>query len=104
VFGFYNFLGSYSFFKIGEGGFSKFCSPLHLPLMHIISNEHISTEFSLFCECSAGRNGTVVNGTSLAPSSNSTSSGCLSLYLHGDGSFTSSVIVGVLLLSTAVLF
>jgi hypothetical protein len=56
-----------------------------------------------FCECSAGKNGTVVNGTSLAPSSNSTSSGCFSLYPHGDGSFTSSVIVGILLLS-AVLF
>ncbi|XP_062171337.1 glucan endo-1,3-beta-glucosidase 3 isoform X1 [Alnus glutinosa] len=52
---------------------------------------------------SAGKNGTVVNGTSLAPSSNSTSSGCFSLYPHGDGSFTSSVIVGILLLS-AVLF
>lgn len=52
---------------------------------------------------SLGQNGTLVNGTSLAPSSNSTSSGCLTQYLHGDGSFTRSVIAGVLLW-VAVLF
>ncbi|KAK9935451.1 hypothetical protein M0R45_022554 [Rubus argutus] len=53
---------------------------------------------------SAGRNGTFDNSTSLAPSSNSTAtSGCLSLFFHSGGSFTSSVIVGFLLLS-AVLF
>nr|POE74995.1 glucan endo-1,3-beta-glucosidase 3 [Quercus suber] len=52
---------------------------------------------------SVGKNGTIVNGTSLAPSSNSTSSGCLSQFFHGDGSFTSSVIVGILVLSAVLL-
>ncbi|KAF5442768.1 hypothetical protein F2P56_035391 [Juglans regia] len=52
---------------------------------------------------SAGKNGTLVNDTSLAPSSNSTSSGCLSLYFGGDGSFTNSVIIGVLLFSVVLL-
>ncbi|XP_042983863.1 glucan endo-1,3-beta-glucosidase 3-like isoform X4 [Carya illinoinensis] len=52
---------------------------------------------------SAGKNGTLINGTSLAPSSNSTSSGCLSLYFGGGGSFTNSVIMGVLLFSVVLL-
>ncbi|KAJ8770255.1 hypothetical protein K2173_012697 [Erythroxylum novogranatense] len=51
---------------------------------------------------SAGRNGTLTNNTSLAPSSNSTSSDTASLYAYGAGSFTTSVILGALL-TTAVL-
>lgn len=50
---------------------------------------------------SAGRNGTFPNTTSLAPSSNSSTSGCHSIY--GAGSFTTSVIIGVLLMSTVCL-
>ncbi|XP_062110168.1 glucan endo-1,3-beta-glucosidase 3 [Humulus lupulus] len=45
---------------------------------------------------SAGRNGTFVNGTSLAPSSNSTASGCHSQYFDHGSSFASSVIIGIL--------
>lgn len=54
---------------------------------------------------SAGRNATVVNGTSRAPSSNSTSSGCDSQYIHRGSSFTvtSSVIIGVVVLSVVFL-
>ncbi|XP_057416438.1 glucan endo-1,3-beta-glucosidase 3-like isoform X2 [Lotus japonicus] len=51
---------------------------------------------------SHGKNGTSINGTSLAPS-NSTSSGCLSQYYYSRGSFTSSVILVVLLFSAAVI-
>ncbi|KAJ7954299.1 putative Glucan endo-1,3-beta-glucosidase [Quillaja saponaria] len=47
---------------------------------------------------SGGKNGTRVNETSLAPSSNTTSSGCLSEYYYGGGSFRSSVILGLLAL------
>lgn len=47
---------------------------------------------------SIGKNGTIINGTSLAPSSNSTSSGCPSQYFYGTGSFTTSVIIRVLLM------
>ncbi|KAL3578345.1 hypothetical protein D5086_019849 [Populus alba] len=50
---------------------------------------------------SAGRNGTFPNTTSLAPSSNSSTSGCHSIY--GAGSFTTSVIIGVLLMSMVCL-
>ncbi|KAB2620058.1 glucan endo-1,3-beta-glucosidase 3-like [Pyrus ussuriensis x Pyrus communis] len=52
---------------------------------------------------SGGRNSTFVNSTSLAPSSNSTASGCLSLFFYSGGSFTSSVIVGFLVLSAVLL-
>lgn len=46
---------------------------------------------------SGGKNNTFVNGTSLAPSSNSTASGCHSQYLYSTGSLLSFVIVGSLL-------
>ncbi|KAK2635419.1 hypothetical protein Ddye_030211 [Dipteronia dyeriana] len=49
---------------------------------------------------SGGRNGTITNGTSTAPSSNSTSSGSPSQYLYCGDFFTSSVIIGVAFLST----
>ncbi|KAJ6909603.1 hypothetical protein NC652_020547 [Populus alba x Populus x berolinensis] len=52
---------------------------------------------------SAGRNGTLPNTTSLAPSSNSATSGCHSVYIYGAGSFTTSVILGVLLMSVLFL-
>ncbi|KAF2308391.1 hypothetical protein GH714_006672 [Hevea brasiliensis] len=52
---------------------------------------------------SAGRNGTLTNTTSLAPSSNSTSSDSPPLHLHNIGSFTISVIIGALLMSTVFL-
>ncbi|XP_061375287.1 glucan endo-1,3-beta-glucosidase 3-like isoform X1 [Gastrolobium bilobum] len=45
---------------------------------------------------SGGKNGTGINGTALAPSTNSTSSGCLPQYYNG-GCFTSSVILALLL-------
>ncbi|KAF4395436.1 hypothetical protein G4B88_010900 [Cannabis sativa] len=51
---------------------------------------------------STGKNGTFVNGTSLAPSSNSTTSGCHSQYLDSGSSFTSSVIIGILFLTLVV--
>ncbi|KAJ6318419.1 hypothetical protein OIU76_013879 [Salix suchowensis] len=51
---------------------------------------------------SAGRNDTLPNSTSLAPSSNSTS-GCHSVYIYGAGSFTTSVIISVLLMSVILL-
>ncbi|XP_030498621.2 glucan endo-1,3-beta-glucosidase 3 [Cannabis sativa] len=51
---------------------------------------------------STGKNGTFVNGTSLAPSSNSTTSGCHSQYLDRGSSFTSSVIIGILFLTLVV--
>ncbi|GAV66664.1 Glyco_hydro_17 domain-containing protein/X8 domain-containing protein [Cephalotus follicularis] len=52
---------------------------------------------------SNGKNSTVVSGTALAPSSNSTSTGCSSRYSYDDGFITSSVIIGVLLTSTLFL-
>ncbi|KAK7320062.1 hypothetical protein RJT34_04792 [Clitoria ternatea] len=51
---------------------------------------------------SHGKKGTRVNGTSLAPS-NSTSSGCLSQYYYNGGSFTSWIVLLVLLLSAVIL-
>ncbi|XVF02884.1 hypothetical protein REPUB_Repub04eG0213400 [Reevesia pubescens] len=42
---------------------------------------------------SIGENGTITNGTSLAPSTNSTTSGCSTQYFYGSGSFTTSVII-----------
>uniref|UniRef100_K7MHH6 glucan endo-1,3-beta-D-glucosidase n=1 Tax=Glycine max TaxID=3847 RepID=K7MHH6_SOYBN len=50
---------------------------------------------------SGGKNVTSVNGTALAPSTNSTNSGCLSQYYNG-GFFTSTVIL-TLILSVVVL-
>ncbi|WVZ15155.1 hypothetical protein V8G54_012721 [Vigna mungo] len=50
---------------------------------------------------SHGKNGSSINGTSLAPSTNSTNSGCLSQYYNG-GSLTRSLIL-TLILSVAVL-
>ncbi|KAK0574783.1 hypothetical protein LWI29_028975 [Acer saccharum] len=52
---------------------------------------------------SGGRNGTITNGTSTAPSSNSTSSGSLSQYLYRGDFFTSSVIISVAFLITVFL-
>ncbi|KAF3432139.1 hypothetical protein FNV43_RR26878 [Rhamnella rubrinervis] len=52
---------------------------------------------------SDGRNGTFVNGTSLAPSSNSTTSGCLSRYIDSGGYFASTLIIGILALSAVFL-
>ncbi|KAI9169833.1 hypothetical protein LWI28_018290 [Acer negundo] len=52
---------------------------------------------------SGGRNGTITNGTSTAPSSNSTSSGSPSQYLYRGDFFISSVIIGVVFLSTVFL-
>ncbi|KAJ7942909.1 putative Glucan endo-1,3-beta-glucosidase [Quillaja saponaria] len=52
---------------------------------------------------STGKNRTRVNETLLAPSSNTTSSGCLSGYYYGGGSFRSSVIVGLQLLTAVLL-
>lgn len=52
---------------------------------------------------SAGRNGTFINGTSLAPSSNSTASGCLSRYIDSSGSFAGTLIISVLALSAVFL-
>ncbi|KAJ0037929.1 hypothetical protein Pint_22365 [Pistacia integerrima] len=53
---------------------------------------------------SKGRNGTISgNGTSLAPSSNSTTSGCPSQYLYSGNFVTHSVIIGVLLVSAVFL-
>lgn len=52
---------------------------------------------------SDGRNGTFVNGTSLAPSSNSTTSGCLSQYINNGGYFASTLIIGILALSAVFL-
>ncbi|XP_068326723.1 glucan endo-1,3-beta-glucosidase 3-like [Pyrus communis] len=52
---------------------------------------------------SGRKNSTFTNGTSLAPSSNSTTSGCLSLFFNSGGSFTSSVIIGFLVLSAVLL-
>ncbi|KAJ0095673.1 hypothetical protein Patl1_15500 [Pistacia atlantica] len=53
---------------------------------------------------SKGRNGTISgNGTSLAPSSNSTTSGCPSQYLYSGNFVTNSVIIGVLLVSAVFL-
>ncbi|XP_044488222.1 glucan endo-1,3-beta-glucosidase 3 isoform X2 [Mangifera indica] len=43
------------------------------------------------------------NGTSLAPSSNSTASGCPSQHFYGGNFFTNSVIIGVLLVSVVFL-
>ncbi|RVW48480.1 Glucan endo-1,3-beta-glucosidase 3 [Vitis vinifera] len=52
---------------------------------------------------SAGRNNTFINGTSLAPSSNSTSSGSQSQYFYSSGALMSCMIIGILVWS-AVLF
>ncbi|XP_044488220.1 glucan endo-1,3-beta-glucosidase 3 isoform X1 [Mangifera indica] len=53
---------------------------------------------------SNGRNGTIsTNGTSLAPSSNSTASGCPSQCFHGGNIVTNSVIIGILLVSAVFL-
>ncbi|XP_031271704.1 glucan endo-1,3-beta-glucosidase 3-like [Pistacia vera] len=53
---------------------------------------------------SKGRNGTISgNGTSLAPSSNSTTSGCPSQYLYSGNFVTNSVIIAVLLVSAVFL-
>ncbi|KAM0961115.1 hypothetical protein ACFX2I_020431 [Malus domestica] len=52
---------------------------------------------------SGRRNSSSTNGTSLAPSSNSTTSGCLSQFFYTGGSFTSSVIIGFLVLSAVLL-
>ncbi|XP_059655356.1 glucan endo-1,3-beta-glucosidase 3 [Cornus florida] len=53
---------------------------------------------------SSGKNGTFINGTSLAPSSNSSStSDSLPQYFYGDGAFTSSAIIGALLWSAVFL-
>ncbi|XP_059289254.1 glucan endo-1,3-beta-glucosidase 3-like [Lycium ferocissimum] len=50
---------------------------------------------------SGGKNGTVTNGTTLAPSSNSTSSGCHLQYTRENQAFLSSLIVGLILCSAA---
>ncbi|XP_019176491.1 PREDICTED: glucan endo-1,3-beta-glucosidase 3-like [Ipomoea nil] len=52
---------------------------------------------------SGGRNGTFTNGTSLAPSSNSTTSGCRSQYLYDSNVLVSSLIVGLTLWCAAFL-
>ncbi|OAY29279.1 glucan endo-1,3-beta-glucosidase 3 isoform X1 [Manihot esculenta] len=52
---------------------------------------------------SAGTNGTLTNTTSLAPSSNSTSSDSPPLHLHNIGSFTTSAIIGAFLMSAVFL-
>ncbi|KAI4357586.1 hypothetical protein L6164_001524 [Bauhinia variegata] len=52
---------------------------------------------------SVDRNGTRTNHTSLAPSANSSTSGCFSQYTYNGGYFTSSVILGSLLLSSVFL-
>ncbi|KAF2316835.1 hypothetical protein GH714_042176 [Hevea brasiliensis] len=62
-----------------------------------------ASSLCFYFECSAGRNGTLTNTTSLAPSSNSTSSDSPPLHLHNIGSFTTSVIIGALLMSTVFL-
>ncbi|KAH9794604.1 glucan endo-1,3-beta-glucosidase 3 [Citrus sinensis] len=52
---------------------------------------------------SHGRNGTITNGTSLAPSSNTTTSGCSPKYVYGGDLVTSSVIFGVTLMTAVFL-
>ncbi|CAN4124152.1 unnamed protein product [Withania somnifera] len=52
---------------------------------------------------SGGKNGTVTNGTILAPSSNSTSSGCHSQYTRENQAFFSSLIVGLIQWTAAFL-
>ncbi|XP_028759005.1 glucan endo-1,3-beta-glucosidase 3 [Neltuma alba] len=52
---------------------------------------------------SGGRNRTGTNGTSMAPSSNSTSSGCFSKYYYNGEPFTSSLVIGMLLWSAIVM-
>lgn len=52
---------------------------------------------------SGGKNGTVTNGTILAPSSNSTSSGCHSHSTRENQAFLSSLIVGLILWTAAFL-
>ncbi|KAL9456955.1 hypothetical protein AB3S75_006067 [Citrus x aurantiifolia] len=52
---------------------------------------------------SHGRNGTITNGTSLAPSSNTTTSGCSPKYVYGGDLVTSSVIFGVALMTAVFL-
>ncbi|KAF5748037.1 glucan endo-1 3-beta-glucosidase 3 [Tripterygium wilfordii] len=47
---------------------------------------------------SRGKNGTFINGTSLAPSSNSIDASSCAVYFRGVGSFTTSVISGLLLM------
>lgn len=52
---------------------------------------------------SHGRNGTITNGTSLAPSSNTTTSGCSPKYFYGGDFVTSSVILGVAVMTAVSL-
>lgn len=52
---------------------------------------------------SGRKNGTFINGTSLAPSTNSTTSGCFSNCFYGGGALITSVIIGVLLWSVVFL-
>ncbi|KAL5553221.1 hypothetical protein UlMin_040622 [Ulmus minor] len=52
---------------------------------------------------STRRNGTLGNGTLLAPSENSTTSGCLSQYIDHGGSFTISVMIGALVAAAVFL-
>lgn len=52
---------------------------------------------------SHGRNGTITNGTSLAPSSNTTTSGCSPKYVYGGDLVTSSVIFSVALMTAVFL-
>ncbi|KAI9071868.1 hypothetical protein K1719_046167 [Acacia pycnantha] len=52
---------------------------------------------------SGGKNRTSTNGTSLAPSSNSTSSGYFSKYFHNGEFFTSSFVIGMLVWSAIVM-
>lgn len=51
---------------------------------------------------SGGRNSTLTNGTSLAPS-NSSTSGCPSQYFYGGDSFTGSMITGILFIAAVFL-
>ncbi|QHN93063.1 Glucan endo-1,3-beta-glucosidase [Arachis hypogaea] len=51
---------------------------------------------------SGGKNGTSINGTSLAPSNTSTASGILSQHYYNGGSLISSVILSALLLSAVL--
>lgn len=52
---------------------------------------------------SHGRNGTITNGTSLAPSSNTTTSGCSPKYVYGGDFVTTSVILGVAVMTAVSL-
>ncbi|PPR80550.1 hypothetical protein GOBAR_AA40163 [Gossypium barbadense] len=52
---------------------------------------------------SFGKNGTITNGTSLAPSSNDTSLGCPTQYFYRSCLFTTSVIIGAFLMTAVFL-